>query len=284
VPAVSRESFEQAYREMGLLLRIPGITDAQADVKQLVKARLGDEGFGQWLMVVDNADDESILFDRLEKGESTERLIDYLPYSCKGSIVITTRTRKAAVRLAGRSLVQLSELDEAEARKMLDHYMPIKELLEGDEVVHEFLALLTYLPLAIVQAVAFVVGNNTRLSEYIAIYRGNEKDATELLSKDFEDQGRYRQTRNPVAITWYISFSKLQEQDRLAAEYLCLMACMAGEAVPASLLWPGNTELATAEALGTLNAYAFCGNGEEEREGCCIKRATVSDYIHKRAE
>jgi hypothetical protein len=27
-----------------------------------------------------------------------------------------------------------------------------------------------------------------------------------------------------------------------------------------------------------------CGNGEEEREGCCFKGATVSDYIHKRAE
>jgi hypothetical protein len=28
----------------------------------------------------------------------------------------------------------------------------------------------------------------------------------------------------------------------------------------------------------------FCGNGEEEREGCSIEGATVSDYIHKRAE
>jgi hypothetical protein len=24
-----------------------------------------------------------------------------------------------------------------------------------------------------------------------------------------------------------------------------------------------------------------CWNGEEEREGCCIKGATASDYIHK---
>jgi hypothetical protein len=27
--------------------------------------------------------------------------------------------------------------------------------------------------------------------------------------------------------------------------------------------------------------HRACGNGEEEREGFCIKRATVSDYIHK---
>jgi hypothetical protein len=25
----------------------------------------------------------------------------------------------------------------------------------------------------------------------------------------------------------------------------------------------------------------ICGNGEEEREGCCIKGATASDYIHE---
>jgi tetratricopeptide (TPR) repeat protein len=264
VPAVSRESFEQAYREIGRLLRIPGITDATADVKQLVKARLSDEGFGQWPMVVDNADDDSILFNLLEEGEVTDRLIDYLPHSRKGSVVFTTRTRKAAVRLAGSSLVQLSELDEAEAKKMLSQHLPRKELLEDDEIVQEFLELLTYLPLAIVQAVAFVVGNNTRLSEYIAIYRGSERDATELLSRDFEDQGRYRQTRNPVAITWYISFSKIQEQDTLAAEYLCLMACTTGEAVPASLLWPGRTKLATTEALGTLNAYAFVTERQQQ--------------------
>jgi hypothetical protein len=38
VPAVSRESFEQAYREIGERLCIPGIADDNADVKRLVKA------------------------------------------------------------------------------------------------------------------------------------------------------------------------------------------------------------------------------------------------------
>jgi tetratricopeptide (TPR) repeat protein len=231
--------------------------DAKDDIKQLVKATLSDEGLGQWLLIVDNADDDSVLFDPLREGGGTDRLIDYLPYSRKGSIVFTTRTRKAAVKLATSNHIQLSELDETEAKKMLEQHVSNKDLLEEDEVVHEFLELLTYLPLAIVQAVAFMVGNEIRLSEYIAIYRGSERDATELLRKDFEDQGRYRQSKNPVAITWYISFSKIQQQDTLAADYLSLMACTTGEAIPASLLWPGTTKLATIEALGTLSAYAF---------------------------
>ncbi|XPS81920.1 hypothetical protein M3J09_013845 [Ascochyta lentis] len=35
VPAVSQASFEQAYRQIGTLLRIPGIAHAKADVKEV---------------------------------------------------------------------------------------------------------------------------------------------------------------------------------------------------------------------------------------------------------
>ncbi|UPX19774.1 uncharacterized protein EKO05_0010025 [Ascochyta rabiei] len=182
------------------------------------------------------------------------------------SIVFTTRTRKAAVKLAESNIVALSELEEQEAEEILRQRLPGKELLEDIEVVHEFLELLTYLPLAIVQAAAFVVGNNARLSDYIAIYRGSEREATDLLSQDFEDQGRYRQIKNPVAVTWYISFSQIRARDRLAAAYLSLMACTTGEDVPASLLWPGRTVLATTEALGTLSAYAFITERQHQQQ------------------
>ncbi|KAF1954477.1 kinesin light chain [Byssothecium circinans] len=282
VPTVSQESFEQAYREIGRLLRIPGVADAKANVKQLVKARLSDEGFGQWLMVVDNADDDSVLFGPLQEGGVTDRLIDHLPHSRKGSIVFTTRTCKAAVKLARSNHIQLNELDDAEAKKMLEQLvLPNKDLLEDGKGVHEFLELVTYLPLAIVQAVAFMVGNNTRVSEYMAIYRGSERDATDLLRRDFEDQGRYRQIQNPVAITWYISFSKIQEQDTLAAEYLSLMACTTGEAVPASLLWPGSTKLATTEALGTLNAYAFITERQRQQSRTGVRQHERAFDMHR---
>jgi hypothetical protein len=74
---------------------------------------------------------------------------------------------------------------------MLDQHVPNKNLFEDGEGVHEFLELLIYLPLAIVQAVAFIVSNKTRVSEYMAIYGGSERDATEHLRRDFKDQGRY---------------------------------------------------------------------------------------------
>jgi hypothetical protein len=57
VPAISQESFELAYREIGLRLCIPGMTDDNADIKHLVKKALSSDSLGHWLMIVDNADD-----------------------------------------------------------------------------------------------------------------------------------------------------------------------------------------------------------------------------------
>ncbi|KAH8723879.1 kinesin light chain, partial [Phaeosphaeriaceae sp. PMI808] len=268
VPAVSRESFEQAYREIGALLRIPGIADDNADVKRLVKAWLSDEGFGPWLMVVDNADDFSVL--RNAKS-STTPLIDYLPHSSrKGSIVFTTRTREAAVDLAGSNGVELGELSEGEGKEVLrTRLLPDDQhLLEDDQVVHEFLDMLAFLALAIVQAAAFINKNNSTLADYMSVYKDSEEDAIKLLSKEFEDHGRYRDTKNPVATTWYISFKRIQKQDLLAADYLSFMACTAGENIPGSLLLqPSSDRLAAMEAVGTLGAYAFVTERRQQLGG-----------------
>ncbi|KAF2475260.1 kinesin light chain [Lindgomyces ingoldianus] len=257
VPAVSRESFEQAYRDIGALLRIPEIADDNADVKRLVKAWLSNEGFGPWLMVVDNADDFGILRDA-ESGKTP--LIDYLPHSNrKGSIVFTTRTREAAVDLAGSNSVELGELGEGEGKEVLrTRLLPDNQhLLEDGQVVYEFLNMLTFLALAIVQAAAFINKNNITLADYMSVYKDSEEDAIKLLSKEFEDHGRYRDARNPVATTWYISFKQIRKQDPLAADYLSFMACTTGENIPGSLLLPGSSRLAAMEAVGTLDAYAF---------------------------
>src|SRR3984885_8314565 len=61
VPAISRETFDIAYREIGTLLGIPGITDDNADIKHLVRNSLNSGSSSDWLMVVDNADDPNIL-------------------------------------------------------------------------------------------------------------------------------------------------------------------------------------------------------------------------------
>ncbi|KAF7539124.1 hypothetical protein G7Z17_g12489 [Cylindrodendrum hubeiense] len=78
VPAVDATSFENAYREIGRLLGVKGIDSDEADVKTLVQATLSREDAGQWLLIVDNADDPELLF-------GPSGLSKYLPFSSSGA-------------------------------------------------------------------------------------------------------------------------------------------------------------------------------------------------------
>ncbi|KZM27862.1 uncharacterized protein EKO05_0010026 [Ascochyta rabiei] len=282
VPAVSQASFEQAYREIGTLLRIPGIADARADVKQLVKARLSDEGSGQWLMVVDNADDVSVLFEPLDRESSADRLIDCLPYSRKGSIVFTTRTAKAAVDLAESRVIELGELDVSEATELLRIRLFQKHhcQLEDEEAVYKLLNMLTFLALAIVQAAAFINKNNTTLSDYISLYRASEQAAAKLLSKEFGDQGRYLEIRNPVTTTWIISFEQIRKHDKLAAQHLSFIACTANTNIPVAMLPASGSAVEQIEAIGTLKAYAFITERQQSGQEGLSKALDVHPLVH----
>lgn len=133
----------------------------------------------------------------------------------------------------------------------------IRPRLKDDAVVRELLATLAYFALAIEQAVAFINKTDSSLADYVRLYKANEQAAAQLLSKDFEDQGRYRETKNPIATTWYISFEQIRKHDKLAVEYLSFMACTTNTNIPTSMLPEPDSNLNQIEALGVLKAYGF---------------------------
>jgi hypothetical protein len=67
---------------------------------------------------------------------------------------------------------------------------------------------------------------------------GQEEAVIDLLSEEFEDDRRYDSIKNPVAMTWLISFEQIRHRDPLAADYLSFMACIDPKDIPQSLL-PG---------------------------------------------
>ena len=79
----------------------------------------------------------------------------------------------------------------------------------------------------------------------------------ELLSQDFEDEWRYAESKNPVAITWLISFHQIQRLNSLAADYLSFMSCIDPRDIPQSLLPPDTSQVKQQNALGLLKAYSF---------------------------
>jgi tetratricopeptide (TPR) repeat protein len=258
VPAFSQESFELAYREIGSYLRIPGISNNNADIIALVKETLSSGSLGDWLMIVDNADDLSIMFGTgtTNGGPASVELSDCIPYSNRGSVLFTTRSKDIAEELTPKSLLGLNDLSRDEARQLLARRVTKQALLNGETAVDELLETLTYLPLAIVQAAAFINNNHITVSEYRSLFQHPGSEA-ELFREHFEDPSRYQDMDNTIATTWHISFNQLRRQNPLAAKYLSFMACIDRFNIPLSLLPSEGSPVQQTKAIGSLLGYAF---------------------------
>jgi tetratricopeptide (TPR) repeat protein len=258
VPVTNFESFQQAYLEIGRQLQIPGLEEEKSDVRKLVQHHMSRESTGQWLLIFDNADDIDMWFKNTGTKTESTCLIDYVPRSNKGSIVFTTRSQKAAVQLAHQNVIKVAEMDRDDATQVLRNALIDQRITDDQETVLELLLdRLTFLPLAIVQAAAYINANNIALSEYLSLFEDHEQNVIEILSEDFKDDGRYRDTINPVATTWLISFEQIRRCDSLAADYLSFMSCIDPKAIPQSLLPPAQSRKMMIDAIGTLSAYSF---------------------------
>jgi tetratricopeptide (TPR) repeat protein len=251
VPATNVESLQQAFETIGRQLRLSGLEHGHADVKKLVQRHLNQESARQWLLILDNVDEVDMWYTELKP---------YLPKSSQGCVICTTRNRKVAVKIAeAPNIIELSEMNEETAMQLLAKSLGIDnpELLDSRQDALKLLEQLTFLPLAIVQAAAYINENRCALSEYLLLLEAQEQDVVELLSEDFEDDRRYEDTKNPVATTWLISFQHIQRTNPLAADYLSFMSCVDPKDIPQSLLPPAQSRKKEIDALGMLDAYSF---------------------------
>jgi hypothetical protein len=109
ISASDMESLYQAYAHIARRLNIPGWDDEKTDVKKLVQLHLSKKSAGQWLLVFDNADEARLETAGPPKAVS---LIECLPISEQGAIVITTTDRKTAAKLASENIMELPEIEQ----------------------------------------------------------------------------------------------------------------------------------------------------------------------------
>lgn len=257
IPATNKESLHQAYLDVAQKLGIAGWKEDETNVTKLVQEYLSRESAGQWLLVFDNADDIDMWISKSHSEQESSRLIDYLPRSEHGCIVFTTRDRKTAVKLAQKNVVEVPEMDEDVAIHLLQKCLVDPDLVNNTSDTKALLQELTYLPLAIFQAVAYINENRIDFSEYLSLLAEQEEDVINLLNEEFEDNGRYHNMKNPVATTWLVSFEQIRNRDPLAADYLSFMACIDPKDIPQSLLPAGPSRKKETDAIGTLDAYSF---------------------------
>ncbi|KAJ7714264.1 P-loop containing nucleoside triphosphate hydrolase protein [Mycena metata] len=152
----------------------------------------------QWLVFLDNADDPKI------------NLNNFLPKCNYGNIIITSRNPE--LRSYGAHTL-VSDMEEADATTLLLQRANQGSSEENLQLATEIVKELYYLPLAVVQAGAFI-SKSEDLEGYLALYLSNR--ARLLSDKAAQSHDDYAQT---VFTTWQISFDQLSE---LAATLLRL--------------------------------------------------------------
>ena len=229
---------------------------------RLIFNHLSEDVDGQWLLVLDNADDSRLFFERLrvptQGSERNEPLCKYIPRNQQGTILVTTRDKHIGHRLAGsRAVVVLEPMGKSEATELLCSRMDEDEGSDA-EAVNQLLEALDYLPLAITQAAAFISQNDITLPQYLQLLCNHDSQTQALLEKDLGDPRRDLDSDHSVIRTWKISMDVISERNALAAETLYFMAMIDRQAIPRSLL-PQDTDvpLDIIEALGVLQAFSL---------------------------
>ncbi|KAJ7851277.1 P-loop containing nucleoside triphosphate hydrolase protein [Mycena olivaceomarginata] len=145
----------------------------------------------QWLLLFDNADDPEI------------DLNPFLPQCDHGNIIITSRN--PALRFYSGSDAHVSDMEETDAVKLLLARSAQEITPRNEEMAAKIVQELSCLPLAIIQAGAFISESGS-LDTYLALYRQNRDQL--LSKKPTQSHADYGRT---VHTTWQISFDTLSE-------------------------------------------------------------------------
>ncbi|KXJ86587.1 hypothetical protein Micbo1qcDRAFT_186054 [Microdochium bolleyi] len=257
LPVLSLQGFDQAYLEMGRRLGVETDPDEE-DHKETIRAHMSSEEAGRWLLIIDNADDAELVLD-------SAGINDCLPESQAGRILFTTRSFDVGSAVAGFDVIELHGMNPREAKELMDKSLISKQGGPDDAATAALLRELTYLPLAITQAAAYMHRNRISAGRYLELLHATKQNMVELMSKEFRDNTRYRESRNAVATTWQVSFDQIKATNNTAAELLAFISCIEPKAIPRSLLQGRSSELESIEAIGTLLGYSFLidrGDGE----------------------
>ncbi|KAF2105249.1 P-loop containing nucleoside triphosphate hydrolase protein [Lophiotrema nucula] len=244
VHASNAARFEQSLRDLADSVKIEGRCDPQANIFKLVHDWLRDSK-NTWLLVLDNVDDARFLLHAPASGQGqsgdksrsvSRPLREYLPYCERGSIIVTTRNKEAAVKLVEpRDIVAVEPMDQMQAVALLEKKLGAQQATSD---LAGLAATLEYMPLAIVQAAAYIAQRAPRCSvaKYLDEFRKSERKRSNLLAYNEGQLRRDWEAKNSIIVTWQISFEYIQQTRPSAADLLSLMSFFDRQGIPEPLL------------------------------------------------
>jgi len=244
--AGSTARFEQSFRDIADYIEISGRQDPKANVFQLVHNFLRDGKSRRWLLILDNVDNPDLLSeagDAGQRGQGTEvdgerrqPILAYLPQSQNGSILITSRSKDVALKLVEeKDIVAVQPMAAAHALSLFER--KLGPLDQGDDTA-ELAAALEFMPLAIVQAAAYISQRSPRCSvqRYLVDYRKSDRKKTSLLNYEGGQLRRDWEAQNSIIITWQISFEHIRRKRPSASNLLSLMSFFDRQGIPEVLV------------------------------------------------
>jgi hypothetical protein len=103
--------------------------------------------------------------------------------------------------LVGPEVMKISQMDDNIATDLLRASLIHKDLTNDHQTTNQLLRQLSCLPLAIIQAASYINETEISVATYLSLLQSQEDVIVELLSQDFEDEWRYVESKNAVAIT-----------------------------------------------------------------------------------
>jgi tetratricopeptide (TPR) repeat protein len=252
--ASNNARLEQSYQEIAELVKVRGRKDPQADVFKLVHDWLRNEKNAPWLLVFDNADNpdnpddaalcSSSLGDsqKLQTHDGTgvalrQHLSRYPLPSRHGSVLLTSRTKRAAMQIVEESdIVTVEPMDGAAAHALL--YQKLGDAVDRSDGIAQLAVALDHMPLALVQAAAYIRQRAPRCSvqQYLNEYRQSDSRKTSLLNQEAGHLRRDEAASNAILLTWQISFDHIRRSRQSAADLLSLMSFFDRQGIQDALL------------------------------------------------
>ena len=232
-------------------LNLPEKSDSdQGRVVKAVKQWL--QSHQSWLLILDSIEDKDV-----------EKIYNFLLQECRGDILLTTRTQIVEENVVNLFLIDPMDKEEGIAlilqrANILKAKEPITRASEQDQIeagaiVNE----MGGLPLALEQAGAYIKETGCGLAGYLDSYR---KHRPELLKQ----WGKGPDHPEFVAKAWSLSFHKVRQENKAAADLLRFFSFLNPDAIPEEMIISGAHELGP--ALQSIARDSFDLNNKAIRE------------------
>lgn len=228
---VRAASYDTLMTDYGALARMMNLPERDAQDQQAMMAAVKRwlSQHQDWLLILDNADELSLL-------------PDFLPTGSDGHLLLTTRAHAVGALAAS---LPVEELDEEEgmllllrrARVLASHEELASATPTERALAQTIVQELDGLPLALDQAGAYLEETGCSLADYLQLYHQRRHD---LLTRRSMLVSDYPHT---VASTWALSFEQVEQSNPAAAELLRLCAFLAPEAISEAMLKEGASVL-----------------------------------------